>query len=234
VSVDRYFAVVPAAGRGSRMQADRPKQYLDCGGKPVLELTLSRLLAWPQLELVAVALASDDNYFDSLSISAEPRLLRCQGGEQRADSVLAGLRALADVASPRDWVLVHDAARPCIRLAELDKLARELRDEEVGGLLALPISETVKQADESDHVDQTLDRARLWLAQTPQMFRYGALAEALHAVSEKGLNLTDEAAAIERAGLQPRLVTGSISNIKITHPQDLALAQYWLANEERT
>ncbi len=230
----RYFAVVPAAGIGSRMQADRPKQYLDCGGKPMLEQTLSRLLAWPRLERVVVALASGDTFFPSLSISAEPRLLRCQGGEHRADSVLAGLDALADVAAPEDWVLVHDAARPCIRLTELEKLAHELRGDPVGGLLAVPVSDTVKQADEEGRVELTLNRARLWLAQTPQMFRYQALNEAVRAACEAGANSTDEAAAMERAGQQPRLVAGSVSNIKITHPLDLVLAEYWLANEELT
>ena len=232
MSDHRYFAIVPAAGVGARMQADRPKQYLECAGKTILEHALSRLLSWPRLSKLVVALDPADQYFSSLSCSEHAQLMTCEGGAERSDSVLSALESLSSVAEADDWILVHDAARPCIRHTQLEKLASELGSCSVGGLLALPVSDTVKRAGDRDKVVETLDRSMLWLAQTPQMFRYRLLLDAMRAVRDAGETITDEASAIERAGMSPRLVVGSHSNIKVTHRQDLALAEHWLTSEE--
>jgi len=155
------------------------------------------------------------------------------GGEQRSDSVLAALEALAGRAQDEDWVLVHDAARPCISAADIARLCAALADDPVGGLLAMPVAETVKRADSRQRVIGTLDRSQLWLAQTPQMFRYGLLLDTLRQSAERGISVTDEASAIEQAGLQPRLVVGNAANIKITRQADLHFAELWLGQVER-
>jgi 2-C-methyl-D-erythritol 4-phosphate cytidylyltransferase len=214
------------------MGGDRPKQYLSLGGVPVLQRSLDALLAWGDLRAVVVALSAADTLWPTLPACSDSRVIAAEGGARRSDSVLAGLRRLGDRAAADDWVLVHDAARPCLRRDDLLKLVAALADDPVGGLLAVPVAETVKRADSRDRVVETVSRAGLWLAQTPQLFRYGMLCEALESASRAGVEITDEAAAIERMGHRPRLVPGSPGNIKITRPDDLPLAGQYLAMGE--
>jgi 2-C-methyl-D-erythritol 4-phosphate cytidylyltransferase len=218
----RYYAIVPAAGSGSRFGAEKPKQYLDLLGRPLIFHTLAALTAHPAIDRVWVVLAPDDPYwpdYDWSELGAKLETVRC-GGATRADSVSNALRAAAMSAADDDWVLVHDAARPCISHSMLDGLIDELADDPVGGILAVPVADTLKRADAEQRVAATESRDGLWQAQTPQMFRYGRLVEAL----EKCRAVTDEAGAIESLGLKPKLVRGDSTNLKVTFPADLALA----------
>jgi 2-C-methyl-D-erythritol 4-phosphate cytidylyltransferase len=228
----RYFALVPAAGLGARVGADVPKQYLEIAGRPVLWHALRTLCESARIERTWVVLAPHDQWFDGHDWRAfEGRLqvLRCGGGT-RAESVLNGLRAMDG--APRDWVLVHDAARPCLTDALVERLVTEVGDDPSGGILAVPVSDTLKRADPTDRIARTEPRGGLWGAQTPQMFPYGALRDALAAAALD--QVTDEASAMEARGVHPRLVAGSTTNIKITYPQDLAIARLLLAEERRT
>lgn len=230
-----YWWVVPAAGIGQRMQADRPKQYLELAGQSVLTTTLLRLhQAWPQARLV-VAVQPDDPWWPACraelkQAAPELVLMTAQGGAERADSVLAALDYLQPHAAAEDWVLVHDAARPCVQACDVVRLIQEAQPD--GGLLACPVADTLKQADSEQKVATTVDRRALWQALTPQMFRYQALRSALQQALAAGVPLTDEASALEWAGIQPKLVLGRRDNIKITHPEDLALAEFLLNREK--
>ncbi len=228
-----YWAVVPAAGVGRRMGADLPKQYLELAGARVLEHTLARFLEDPRCRGVMLALGAEDTLFAELEVSRHARLHLTTGGAERCHSVLNALRALASLAQEQEWVLVHDAARPCLPRGDLDRLLRELAQDPVGGLLALPVRDTMKRADADGRVGQTVEREGLWHALTPQMFRLGALRRALEAALARGVEPTDEAQAMELAGHAPRLVEGSPENIKITHPRDLDLAERFLHQQER-
>ncbi len=226
----RYWAVAPAAGVGQRMGEAIPKQYLPLAGRPVIVHTLETLLRYPPLAGVVVAIGPDDAWWPEIAAelnTAKP-LRVVTGGAERGQSVLNGLEALRDWADPNDWVLVHDAARPCLSAADLDRLLVELTDDPVGGLLAVPVRDTLKQADASGRVATTVDRSRLWHALTPQMFRLEPLRDALRDALARGLPVTDEAAAMEAAGFAPRLVEGRADNVKITRPEDLALAEFYL------
>ena len=225
------FALIPAAGAGTRIAGETPKQYLPLAGKPMLWHVL-RAVGAAQVETVFVVLAPDDRRFASLDWSgcgARVEPLYC-GGETRRDSVYNGLVAAMAAVDADDWVLVHDAARPCLPRADLERLISECRGDAIGGILALPVADTVKQVAKDEagaqRIARTLDRAQLWLAQTPQMFRAGLLAQALK--DAKGL-VTDEASALESLGLRPRLVLGSRANLKVTYPEDLAIAEAILA-----
>jgi 2-C-methyl-D-erythritol 4-phosphate cytidylyltransferase len=221
------FALIPAAGSGTRLAASAPKQYVALAGRPMLWHAV-RAVCVPAVEYVFVVLAPDDKVFAKHDWSAfDGRLqpLYCGGGSRR-DSVYNGLVGAMPAMDADDWVLVHDAARPCLPQGDLTRLISECENEEIGGLLALPVAETVKRAAKDEagaqRVAGTEDRSQLWLAQTPQMFRVGLLAQALQRA--KG-SITDEAAAIEQMGLKPRLVAGSRENLKVTWPEDLALAE---------
>lgn len=226
------WAVVPAAGRGTRMGAPLPKQYLSIDGRTVIEHTLARLLAYAPLRRVVVALAADDAWFAGLTVAADARVATCAGGAERADSVLAALDALADIAGENDLVLVHDAARPCLRLSDMARLVAAASRDESGAILALPVHDTVKQADAGDRIAATLDRRQIWRAATPQAFRYGQLRAALREARAQGVVVTDEAQAIERLGRAPQLVECARDNLKITRPEDLALAAFWLRRQQ--
>ena len=218
----RHYAIVPAAGSGSRFGAEKPKQYLDLLGRPLIFHTLKALTACPDIERVWVVLAPDDPWwprFDWSELGAKLDTVRC-GGATRAESVTNGLQAAAMVAADDDWVLVHDAARPCISAAMLDALFADLAQDPVGGILAVPVADTLKRADTEQRVAATEPRDGLWQAQTPQMFRYGLLGDAL----QKCRDVTDEAGAVEALGLKPKLVRGDATNLKVTYPADLALA----------
>ncbi len=230
--MNRYFAIVPAAGSGARFGAAIPKQYLPLHGHPVLFHTLARLCACAELVRVIVVLAPEDTLWASESdwpMLGERLVPIRTGGENRAASVRAGLAALAGEASPDDWVLVHDAARPCLTAATLQRLIGELRDDDVGGLLAVRVADTLKRDGGTGRVTATEPREGLWQAQTPQMFRYGLLTRALDAAG----TVTDEAGAIEALGLAPKLVEGDVGNLKITYPADLELAGRILQRSER-
>lgn len=227
------WAVVPAAGTGQRMGTGIPKQYLTLGGKPVIRHTLEALLASPAVCGIVVALAEGDTAWDKLAPSLGRPLLRSCGGVERSDSVLNALRDLSGRTRADDWVLVHDAARPCLRREDLEALVRELDADPVGGLLALPVHDTMKQAGADRRVLRTLTRESLWRALTPQMFRIGSLMQALERAAAEGVAITDEAAAMEYAGHAPRLVEGHADNIKITRPHDLALAEFYLRQQGR-
>jgi len=225
----RFWAVIPAAGSGRRMGADIPKQYLSLAGHSVLEHTLHRLSLLPAISGIMVVLSPDDTYWKQQRLDWVARpVYTVQGGQERSDSVINGLHALAPRVSEADWVLVHDAARPCVRPQDIQTLISSCRDDPVGGLLARPVNDTMKQGDADARVVTTVPRSNLWHALTPQMFRYGTLLQALEQARAQGLEITDEAMAMEAAGLPGRLVEGHADNIKITRPEDLALAEYYL------
>ena len=221
----KLWAVVPAAGVGKRMKADRPKQYLPLADKTVIEQTLLRLLSADVFTAIAVAISQEDPYWSELDISNHPSIITAEGGKERADSVLSALSALSDVASLQDWVLVHDAARPCLTASDIHLLINTLKEDAVGGILALSSHDTLKNV-QGTNILGTLDRSHIWRALTPQMFRYGDLKNAL-TLTKGNPAITDEASAMELQGLQPKIVEGRPDNIKITRPEDLALAQFY-------
>jgi len=226
--MSEFHALVPAAGFGARMGNELPKQYLPIAGRPMIAHALDTLCACAELATVFVVLSPGDTQFHTYDWSRYGDKLQplfC-GGETRAESVANGL--LASELEPDDWVLVHDAARPCLTQVHLGKLIAELRDDAVGGILAVPVADTLKRADAQQRIAYTEPREGLWQAQTPQMFRAGLLAEALSRCSK----VTDEASAIEALGLQPKLVLSEPTNFKVTYPQDLLLAEL-LLNQKR-
>lgn len=226
-----YWLVVPAAGIGQRMSADRPKQYLQIRNRFILDITLSRLLDTGYFSGAMVVLHPDDQWFATSESAQDSRVSTCLGGAERADSVLAGLVALQEVAGEEDWVLVHDVARPCLATADLERLLNDLEGDKVGGLLAAPVSDTIKRQSASDgRVSETVSRDGLWRAQTPQQFRYGLLKQSLELAKTQGIAITDEASAVEAAGYAPKLVPGRADNLKVTVPEDLPLAG-WLLDQ---
>ena len=216
------WAVVPAAGRGTRFGGEIPKQYLDVGGRSVLEYTLEALLAHASVAGVMVAVSADDRLWPGWTEFAGKPVLACVGGDNRAASVLAALDALPESVRGDDFVLVHDAARPNLALDDLDRLLERGRADPVGAILAAPVRDTLKRAGDDGGIDGTEPRERLWRALTPQLFRRLQLSRALQGAAEAGLAVTDEAMAMERQGLRPLLVEGAESNFKITTPADLA------------
>lgn len=230
------YALIPAAGSGSRMGAEIPKQYQLLAGRPLICHAVETLCTHARVAQVFVVLAQDDARFrqiDGLAHKERLSPLYC-GGATRSASVLNGLMAMADVVEPDDWVMVHDAARPCLTAHLIDRLINELANDKVGGLLAVPVADTLKRADGHDRnrIAATVPRENLWQAQTPQMFRYRLLLEAMRKAPLAGV--TDEASAIERMGLHPRLVMGSPGNLKVTWPDDTRIAEVGLlANLER-
>ncbi|MCZ4370858.1 2-C-methyl-D-erythritol 4-phosphate cytidylyltransferase [Vibrio diazotrophicus] len=225
------IAVVPAAGVGSRMQADRPKQYLKLVGKTVLEHTVSKLLAHPKVSKVVVAVSEDDPYFSTLALANHPQVIRVNGGKERADSVLSALNYICKH-EVSEWVLVHDAARPCFTEQDVTRLIECAEIHSVGAILAAPVRDTMKRSDELQNIDHTVERSNLWHALTPQMFRTLPLREALIDGLASKANITDEASAFERLNLSPALVNGRADNIKITQPEDLALAEFYLSRNK--
>lgn len=225
----RKFAIVPAAGSGSRFAADMPKQYLSLAGRPLIFHSLAVLCTCPAIAGVWVVLSPEDRYWGEYDWSALGSKLKVvfTGGATRAESVLAGLRAAGEQATADDWVLVHDAARPCLSSDLLQRLLDEVENDPVGGILAVPVADTLKRAVES-RIAATEPRDGLWQAQTPQMFRYGLLCDAL----ARATQVTDEASAIEAMGLRPRLVPSETTNLKVTFPADLAMAG-WILRGDR-
>ncbi|UCE89033.1 MAG: 2-C-methyl-D-erythritol 4-phosphate cytidylyltransferase [Pseudomonadota bacterium] len=229
----RCWAVVPAAGVGRRMGNDLPKQYLFIGDKPVIVHTLERLASEPSIAGIVVAVADSDEHWSQLEIDVAVPLLRAPGGQERCHSVLSALNVLHGTADDADPVLVHDAARPCVRPADLAALIGAIGNRKDGGLLATPVRDTMKRSDTDGRVARTVDREGLWHALTPQMFRLDLLRAALQQAITDGYLVTDEASAMEHAGYHPRLVESHGDNIKITHPQDLATAEFFLEQQRR-
>ncbi|OPX54628.1 2-C-methyl-D-erythritol 4-phosphate cytidylyltransferase [Oceanospirillum multiglobuliferum] len=232
---NKLWWLVPAAGVGSRMQADRPKQYLPLMGKTILEQTLQRLSqACPEAGRV-ICLNPDDPYWPEVEHYGFQPVV---GGQERCDSVLNGLKAIADQAQPDDWILVHDVARPCVRSSDIHNLIQQLKSDAVGGILALPVADTMKRATPIKNglaeIDHTVDRQQLWHALTPQMFRYHKLRDSLERALAAQATITDEASALEWAGFTPKLVAGQRDNIKVTQPDDLYFAALFLSHQHST
>lgn len=234
-------ALIPAAGIGTRMQCECPKQYLIIAGKTILEHTLAILLAHPRISQVVVALHPQDTVFRTLPVAQHPRIRTVTGGGERADSVLAGLDYLAAHVPENSWVLVHDAARPCLHLSDLNRLLAVLSDENNdrrirGAILASPVRDTMKRGmilPGHTGIDHTVDRTQLWHALTPQFFPLHLLRTCLQQALSQQAVITDEASALEFCGYQPLLVTGRADNIKVTQPEDLALAGFYLSNNNK-
>lgn len=228
---DKVWAVVPAAGIGSRMRANCPKQYLPLAGLSVIEHTLQRLLTLPVIEKIFVTISPNDAYWCDLDISKHPQIITAEGGKERADSVLNGLQSLTNIAADNDWVLVHDAARPCVSVDAIEALLSKCHTHAVGGILGVPVADTLKRVNAKQGIEQTVDRSVLWQAQTPQLFRYKVLRDALARALASGAVVTDESSAIEYEGLLPLMVEGNSDNIKITRPEDLPLAEMILKKQ---
>ncbi|MDB6063159.1 MAG: 2-C-methyl-D-erythritol 4-phosphate cytidylyltransferase [Verrucomicrobiaceae bacterium] len=227
-SISSYSAIVPAAGSGRRFGSAIPKQYLPLHGATVMEHTLRLLLSISQLERIVVVVSADDSRWCDLSVFSDPRIVTAIGGNERCDSVRNGLLKLSELNSASDWVLVHDVARPCCLRADIEKLIVHLQRHPVGGLLAIPASDTIKRVDGAHQIEETVDRSWLWQAQTPQLFRYQILLDALNHCLGLGMHVTDEAQAVEALGWQAQVIEGSRRNIKITRPDDFALAEFFL------
>ena len=227
----RYWVIVPAAGSGTRFASEIPKQYTSLAGATVLQHALRPLFLHPKLHTVVIVLAPNDSYFAGLKIARHGTQLDCvDGGNSRAESVLNALKFLQGKAKQNDFVLVHDAARPCLRAAEIDDLLAACEDEAIGAILALPMNDTVKRV--TDHkIVETVDRTMLWRAVTPQMFRFGVLFDAVTEALKVNYEITDEASAVERAGLSVNIVEADASNIKITRQQDVSIAESLLSLE---
>lgn len=246
----QFIVVVPAAGVGKRMLASCPKQYLTIDNQTILNHTINRLLSHKNIAKVVLALSDDDAYFAQTTQANNPNIIRVPGGKERVDSVLSGLQAVND----DKWVLVHDAARPCITHADIDKLIEHCLTHNSGGILAAPVVDTMKvavknnenkinnasetsetsEANETMQVSETIDRSHLWHAFTPQMFKVKELKQAIEQAQVKGLIITDESSAIESVGLPCLLVLGRRDNIKITRPEDLVLASFYLKQQLKT
>ena len=234
MSTHNVHVLIPAAGRGTRYGGEMLKQYLPVGGKPVLAHTIKAFKFHPMVSSITVVLAEDDQMFESSVGLLAANVNTVIGGDTRARSVRNGLSFISDNYSDTDWVLVHDAARPCLSASRLEKFLEQGLESADGAILAVPVGDTLKRAGESQEIVATVDRTGLWAAQTPQLFRVGVLAEAIDTAQEAGCVLTDEASAMEFVGIKPLLVMGSAANIKITHSSDLAIAEALFARKEQS
>jgi 2-C-methyl-D-erythritol 4-phosphate cytidylyltransferase len=230
-SLEALWVIVPAAGQGARMGAPLPKQYLPLLNQTVIEITLARLLALSNVKQTIVSLHSEDYHWQTLSCAQNPKIQTVIGGKERSDSVLAALKHIQQQARDRDWVLVHDAARPCVMTETIEAMLTVLKDEEIGGILAIPSDDTLKHVT-NQLIQSTLNRQVIWRAQTPQVFRYGLLYRSLHRAITDNHPVTDDASAIEMAGYQPQVLVGHKDNIKITHPEDLIFAEFILKKQK--
>lgn len=232
-SCEKFWAIVPAAGVGRRMNSEVPKQYLEILGKTLIEHTLQRLLDFSLLEKLVVVLGEDDEYYQDIPLLRDPGIILAKGGKERYHSVMNGLSVLDELAEDTDWVLVHDVARPCVRQSDLDWLVKCLEGNHVGGLLGMPVRDTMKRANEEGVILETVDRDNLWHALTPQMFRLKLLVDSLNVSMEAGIVITDEASAMEYSGHKPMMVEGHGDNIKVTRAPDLALASLYLQQQAK-
>lgn len=229
---NKIWVIIPAAGVGRRMQSDIPKQYLSLNGKSVFEYSLNVFDKHESVSEIVVVVSDEDEYWPSLSLKLSKPLHKVIGGKERCDSVLNGLQFLKDKADESDWILVHDAARPCLRKDDISLLLNKLSEHEVGGILAIPVRDTMKRsAADSNTIKETVERENLWHALTPQMFRYKILKDSIESALKEEKIITDEASAVELSGYQPVLIEGHADNLKITRPEDLALAAYYLKQQ---
>ncbi|MDU0353858.1 2-C-methyl-D-erythritol 4-phosphate cytidylyltransferase [Paraglaciecola aquimarina] len=227
-TTSQFPVILPAAGIGKRMQSDIPKQYLVILGKTIIEHTITSLLSHPNVSYVVIVLSSNDTIFQTLPLASNPRVKTTLGGKERADSVLAGLQYLS---AQEKWVLVHDAARPCLKHDDLSNLLALTKSGETGGILASPVRDTMKRGDSNGTIAHTESRDNLWHALTPQLFPLQQLKSALIEAQQKHVPITDEASAIEFVNQNVLLVEGSASNIKVTKPEDLMLAEFYLSQQ---
>ena len=230
---DKFWAVIPAAGSGNRMGTEIPKQYLKIRGRYILEYTVSRFTGVGAMQGIVVVISENDAYWHELEASRNDRVMSAIGGRERYHSVLNGLYRLRDLAGDEDWILVHDAARPCVREQDIRVLMENVKDHTVGGLLGVPARDTMKRADANEEIAETIPRQGLWHALTPQMFRKGMLQRAIEKAISERVEITDEAQAVELAGFRPKLVAGHPDNIKITRMNDLPLAELFLSQQEQ-
>ena len=228
IKKQKIWVVIPAAGVGKRMESDTPKQYLKLNNKTVVEHALSVFDKHESVSEIVVSISEGDEYWAALNLELSKPLHIASGGKERCDSVLNGLKYLENRAAADDWVLVHDAARPCLRHEDLSLLIDTLRDHEVGGVLAVRVKDTMKRSDDKNIINETVERDNLWHALTPQMFRFSMLKNALESALSNNIVITDDASAIELAGYSPALIEGHADNIKITRPEDLDLASLFL------
>jgi 2-C-methyl-D-erythritol 4-phosphate cytidylyltransferase len=228
---EKLWAVVPAAGQGRRVGGAVPKQYLEIAGIPVLAHSLNRLAAVQQIDAIFVGISETDRHWQKLPLPPGMEVACYTGGQSRAETVWLGLQALQECASADDWVLVHDAARPCVQVKDIDALISAVVPSFEGGLLAVPVTDTIKVATQDSTTKQTMDRRMLWRAQTPQLFRYSVLCTALQAVVHDLESISDESAAVEKLGLNPLIVQSAERNIKITNSKDLQLAEFFLGKQ---
>lgn len=224
----KNWVIIPAAGIGSRMQADRPKQYLELLDKTIIEHTIECFLNRDDIEAIVVVIAENDPYWPELAVAKHEKIILAPGGEERYASVMNGLTILKDKAHANDWVLVHDAARPCLRNSDIDELINQLMNNEIGGILAVRVRDTMKRANANNEINTTIERNDLWHALTPQMFRYEKLYDALKSCIDNKVLATDESMALEYKKLTVKLINGHYDNIKITHNDDLKLAELYL------
>jgi 2-C-methyl-D-erythritol 4-phosphate cytidylyltransferase len=228
---ERIWAVIPAAGIGARMNSDIPKQYLKIEDKTILEYSVNRFLEHSKIYKVVVALNPKDTYWEELPFADNPRVLTTTGGKDRVDSVKAALSFIrGSEAAETDWVMVHDAARPCLSSRHIDNLITSKETSPDGAILAVGAIDTIKQANKRQTIEKTIDRETVWLAQTPQFFPLRTLSHAIDSALNEGQTITDEASAMEFAGYHPSLVIGSRKNLKITEQEDLLLASIWLSH----
>lgn len=232
MSTPQVHVLIPAAGHGTRFGGVTLKQYLPVCGKPVLAHSIRIFQFHPLVSSITVVLAEDDQWFESAVGLLAATVKTVIGGDTRAQSVRNGLHFIADNYSKTNWVLVHDAARPCLSPSRLEKFLEQGLESADGAILAMPVGDTLKRAGDSQEIVSTVDRSELWAAQTPQLFRVGALAEAIDAAQDAGCELTDEASAMEFVGVRPLLVKGSSANIKVTHSSDLAIAEALLTRKD--
>ncbi len=224
----RYWVMIPAAGVGTRMGDDIPKQYISINGKTIIEHTLDCFIQREEIEGIVVAISKEDEYWSTLSVSNNKKIMIAPGGDERFQSVLNGLYTLTDKAQDNDWVLVHDAARPCLKQSVIDRLIIKLRTHDIGGILALPCRDTMKRSNAAGEIFETVERENLWHAQTPQMFKLGKLLAAIEKALNDNVHVTDEAMAMELSGYKPLLVQGHPENIKVTHKEDLKYMKMYL------
>ena len=224
----KIWVIIPAAGVGKRMESDTPKQYLKLNNKTIIEHTLAVFDKHDSISEIVVSISEGDEYWDALNLNLSKPLHIANGGKERCYSVLNGLKFLKNKATDDDWVLVHDAARPCLRHEDLTLLIDTLKEHEVGGILAIPVRDTMKRSFDNNNIKETVERDNLWHALTPQMFRFSILKNALESALNNNEVITDESSAVELAGYQPVLVEGHADNLKVTNPEDLVLASFFL------
>lgn len=224
-NMTKYFAIIPAAGIGTRFKSDVPKQYLKINHEIILERIVNLFSSHPSIEKVIVALHEKDQHWKTLTLKNPEKIATVIGGKERVDSVLAGLRFLDNIVDENDFMMVHDAARPFLKPADIYRLIEETKEHPVGGLLGLPVVDTLKKVDASDEVITTISRDYLWRAQTPQCFRHGLLKFAIEKALSENKSITDESSAIENTGHHPKMILGDERNMKITYATDLRLLE---------